>query len=363
MKITRVVAENYEVPAHREMYDAIRRFSVLNLVSARVETDDGISGLGFTYSIIPHGTREIGSLINPSIDSLIRGLDPCDHERIWYRMWRGLDWVGRGGIVVLAVAAVDIALWDLKAKIAGQPLHQLLGGARDRVPVYNTDGGWLNHTIEQLVDETKKIVAAGFRGTKIKVGKDDPMEDTERIAAVREVLGPKRNLMVDANERFTHAEAIKRARMWEEFNLFWFEEPLPAEDILGHAKVKAHTSIPIALGESLFTRQQFKDYIASDGVSILQADCCRCGGITEWLKIAHMADCYNMQVSPHFVMELHLPLVAAIPNGLFVEYIPSLDRILEQPLKLEDGCFRPSQEPGLGIKWSKDKLDRYRVKA
>ena len=168
--------------------------------------------------------------------------------------------------------------------------------------------------------------------------------------------------MVDANERFTHAEAIKRARMWEEFDLFWFEEPLPAEDILGHAKVKAHTTIPIALGESLFTRQQFKDYIASDGVSIVQPDCCRCGGITEWLKIAHMADCYNMQASPHFVMELHLPLVAAIPNGLFVEYIPSLDAVLRKPLKLEDGCFRPSQEPGLGIDWDMEKLERYRVR-
>ncbi|HTV55741.1 MAG TPA: mandelate racemase/muconate lactonizing enzyme family protein [Terriglobia bacterium] len=362
MQIKRVLAENCEVPAHREMYDAIRRFSVLNLVFARIETDEGTSGTGFTYSIIRHGAREIGSIISRSIDSLIRGLDPLDHERIWYQMWRGLDWVGRGGIVVLAVAAVDIALWDLKAKIAGQPLNKLLGGARDRVPVYNTDGGWLNHTLEQLVDETRKIVAAGFRGTKIKVGKDDPMEDTERIAAVREVLGPKRTLMVDANERFTHAEAIKRARMWEEFNLFWFEEPLPAEDILGHARVKAHTSTPIALGESLFTRQQFKDYIASDGVSIVQPDCCRCGGITEWLKVAHMADCYNMQVSPHFVMELHLPLVAAVPNGLFVEYIPSLDGVLEKPLHLEDGYFRPSHEPGLGIKWSMDKLDRYRVK-
>jgi L-alanine-DL-glutamate epimerase-like enolase superfamily enzyme len=230
------------------------------------------------------------------------------------------------------------------------------------VPVYNTDGGWLNHTLEQLVDETNRIITAGFRGTKIKVGKDDPMEDRERIAAVRQVLGPKRTLMVDANERFTHAEAIKRARMWEEFNLFWFEEPLPAEDLLGHAKVKAHTSIPIALGESLFTRQQFKDYIASDGVSIVQPDCCRCGGITEWLKIAHLADCFNMQVSPHFVMELHLPLVAAIPNGLFVEYIPSLDAILKEPLRLEDGHFCPSQELGLGVGWDKDKLENYKVK-
>ncbi|MGH9402358.1 MAG: mandelate racemase/muconate lactonizing enzyme family protein [Terriglobia bacterium] len=363
MKITKVAAETYNTPAHREMQDSIREFSVLNLVFARVETDEGISGLGFTYSIIPHGACEIQSIINTSIDSLVRGFDPRCHEQVWYQMWRRLDWVGRGGIAVLAVAAVDIALWDLKSKLAGLPLYKLLGGAQEKVPVYNTDGGWLNHPLEQLVDETKKIVAAGFRGTKIKVGKEDPSEDQERIAAVRQVLGPKRILMVDANERFTHAEAIKRARMWEEFDLSWFEEPLPAEDILGHAKVKAHTSIPIALGESLFTRQQFKDYIASDGVSIVQPDCCRCGGITEWLKIAHMADCYNMQVSPHFVMELHLPLVAAIRNGLFVEYIPSLDGVLKEPLKLEDGYFRPSEETGLGISWDMDKLQSYKVRS
>jgi L-alanine-DL-glutamate epimerase-like enolase superfamily enzyme len=363
MKITRVSGDFYEVPVHREMHDAIREFSVLNLIFARVETDEGISGLGFTYSIVPHGGMEIRSVINNSIDPLVRGLDPRDHERIWLQMWRRMDWVGRGGIAVLAIAAVDIALWDLKSKMAGQSLHKLLGAARDKVPVYNTDGGWLNHSLEQLVEETKKIVSAGFRGTKIKVGKDDPAEDRERIAAVRQILGANRTLMVDANERFTHAEAIKRARMWEELDLFWFEEPLPAEDILGHAKVKSHTSIPIALGESLFTRQQFKDYIASDGVSILQPDCCRCGGITEWLKVAHMADCYNMQISPHFVMELHLPLVAAVPNGLFVEYIPSLDAVLSKPLELEDGCFKPSQNPGLGIDWDMDKLESFKVRA
>jgi L-alanine-DL-glutamate epimerase-like enolase superfamily enzyme len=167
--------------------------------------------------------------------------------------------------------------------------------------------------------------------------------------------------MVDANERFTSAEAIKRARMWEPYNLFWFEEPLPAEDMLGHASLKAHTAIPIAVGESLFTRFQFRDYIATGGASILQPDACRCGGITEWLKIAHMADCHNMQVSPHFVMELHLPLVAAIPNGLFVEYIPSLDRVLTKPLELVDGYFAPSETPGLGIPFDWEKLHEFKV--
>ncbi len=361
MRIAKVCSGLYQIPVHREMHDAIRHFSKMDVVFAHVETDDGASGTGFTYSIIPYGSREISSVIDSSIDELIRNMDPLDHERVWEQMWRKMDWVGRGGIAVLAVAAVDIAIWDLKAKVAGLPLHKLLGGYRDRVPVYNTDGGWLNHSLEQLVEETKEIVAHGFRGTKIKVGKDDPAEDTERIAAVREVLGPHRPLMLDANERFTHAEAIKRARMWEPYDIFWFEEPLPAEDVSGHSKVKAHTSIPIALGESLFNRQQFMDYISGDGVSILQPDACRCGGITEWLKIAHMADCWNMQVSPHFVMELHLPLAAAVPNALFVEYIPSLDGVLREPLQLQDGYFEPSGEPGLGIPFDWDRLEAYRI--
>lgn len=361
MKIKKVWAELYKVPVHREMHDAIRYFSKMDVVFAHVETDDGVIGSGFTYSIIPYGTREICSLINDGLAPLMVDMDPRNHEEIWGRIWRQVDWVGRGGIAILAVAAVDIAIWDLKAKLANMPLHRLLGGARKRIPVYNTDGGWLNHTLQQLVDETKQIVDAGFRGTKIKVGKDDPAEDAERIAAVREVLGPHRTLMVDANERFTSAEAIRRARMWEPYNLFWFEEPLPAEDILGHAALKAHTNIPIAIGESLFSRFQFRDYVSTGGASILQADACRCGGITEWLKIAHMADCHNMQVSPHFVMELHLPLVAAIPNSLFVEYIPSLNPVLTKPLELVDGCFTPSEEPGLGIPFDWEKLRGFKV--
>ena len=164
MRIDKVHAELYRIPVHREMHDAIRHFSKMDVIFAYVETDDGLVGHGFSYSIIPHGAREICSVINHSFDGLIRGMDPRDHELIWSRMWRGVDWVGRGGIAVLAVAAVDIAIWDIKAKLSGMPLYRLLGGSRDRVPVYNTDGGWLNHSLDQLVAETQKIVDAGFLG-------------------------------------------------------------------------------------------------------------------------------------------------------------------------------------------------------
>jgi L-alanine-DL-glutamate epimerase-like enolase superfamily enzyme len=343
------------------MFDSIRQFSRMDVISAEIYTDEGLTGWGFTYAISERGGDAIRLCIEKDIAPLIVGENPLNTERLWETMWRRMDWVGRGGIAILGVAAVDIAAWDLKAKAAKLPLHQLLGGYRDKVPVYNTDGGWLNHTIDQLVAEAKEVVARGFKGVKIKVGKPDPAEDVERVAAVREAIGPHVNFMVDANERWTAAEAIKRGAMFEEFNLFWFEEPLPAEDIGGHAWVKAHLNIPIALGESLYNKNQFKDYIQSNGVSIVQPDAGRVGGITEWRKVAAMADAWNMQVSPHFLMELHLPLVASIPNGLFVEYIPSLDPILEKPLDLKDGHFIPSTEPGLGIPIDPDKLAKYRV--
>src|SRR5260370_30866472 len=158
MKISKVSAELYQVPVHRDMHDAIRHFNKMDVIFARVETDGGVEGLGFTYTIIPHGAREICSVIRTSINELICGMGALNDEEVWEKMWRRLDWVGRGGIAVLAVAAVDIALWDLKSKVAGVPLHRLLGGYRECVPVYNTDGGWLNHSIDKLVEETRDIV-------------------------------------------------------------------------------------------------------------------------------------------------------------------------------------------------------------
>ena len=180
----------------------------------------GVQGHGFTYSIIPYGAREVCSLVRTSIDSLIKDMNPLNHEQVWYEMWRKMDWVGRGGIAVLAIAAVDTALWDLKSKIAGIPLHRLLGAYRDKeVPVYNTGRrlaqSFLGSTRKKKPETIGSVQA--FAAPKSRWESDDPVEDVERIAAVRKVLGPNRTLMVDANERFTQAEAVRRAAMWEEF--------------------------------------------------------------------------------------------------------------------------------------------------
>ena len=266
-----------------------------------------------------------------------------------------------GAITSLALAAVDTALWDLRAQRAGQPLWQLAGGSSDRIPLYDTEGGWMQLTTAELVAGAAASRDAGWSGVKIKVGKPTVGEDVERLLAVREVIGPNMDLMVDANQAFTTAEAIRRARAFEAVDLYWFEEPLPADDVAGHAALAASTSIPIAVGESMYSLRQFREYLGARAASIVQVDVARIGGITPWLKVAHTAEAFNVAVCPHFLMELHVSLVAAVANGGYVEHIPQLRAVTNSQMTVVDGQAVPPSAPGLGIDWNDDALDRMRT--
>jgi L-alanine-DL-glutamate epimerase-like enolase superfamily enzyme len=202
---------------------------------------------------------------------------------------------------------------------------------------------------------------SGWGGMKLKVGKPTPGEDLERLRAVRQAVGDRIDIMVDANQSMTAAEAIRRARAFEEVNLYWFEEPLPADDVAGHVRLSQSTSIPIAVGESLYSVGQFRDYLERGAASIIQVDVARVGGITPWLKVAHMAEAFNVSVCPHFLMELHVSLVAAIPNGAYVEHIPQLRAITHGEMSIEGGRALAPTTPGLGIHWNTDAIDNRRV--
>jgi L-alanine-DL-glutamate epimerase-like enolase superfamily enzyme len=266
-----------------------------------------------------------------------------------------------GAITSLALAAVDTALWDLRAKSAGLPLWQLAGGFRDRVPLYDTEGGWLHLSTEELVKGALDSQNAGWSGVKLKVGKARVGEDVERLLAVRDSVGPDFDIMVDANQSFTGAEAIRRARAFERADLYWFEEPIPADDVAGHVALAAATSIPVAVGESMYSLSQFREYLGARAASIVQVDVARIGGITPWLKVAHTAEAFNVTVCPHFLMELHVSLVAAIPNGGYVEHIPQLRGVTHSEMAIIDGQAVPPSVPGLGIDWDLDALDNLRV--
>ena len=249
-------------------------------------------------------------------------------------------------------------MWDLRCKRYGLPLWKVAGGAKPRVPVYTTEGGWLHLSVASLVAQTLEAKAQGFRGAKLKVGRPHVSEDVARIRAVREAVGDAFEIMVDANQGFTVSEAIRRARAFEPFGLAWLEEPLPAEDLGGHVELAAHTAIPIAVGESIYHPAHFREYLERDACSIVQVDVARIGGITPWLKVAHLAEAFNVAVCPHFLMELHVSLTAAAPAATWVEYIPQLDDLTSSRLEIVDGCAIAPMTPGLGIEWDFAAIER-----
>jgi L-alanine-DL-glutamate epimerase-like enolase superfamily enzyme len=340
--------------------DAIQSFVRQETPIVRITCADGAQGVGYTYTIGTGGSSVVALLRDHLAPQLLRR-DASEIERLWKELFFHTHATAVGAITSLALAAIDTALWDLKCRRAGLPLWQCAGGAQQRVPVYTTEGGWLHHSARQLVDEAQSAKAQGFRGAKMKVGRPSLAEDVARLAAVREAVGDAFDIMVDANQAFSVSEARRRAHAYAPLMLAWLEEPLPAEDLGGHVELARAASMPIAVGESLYHPSHFREYLARGACSIVQVDCARIGGITPWLKVAHLAETFNVAVCPHFLMELHVSLTAAVPNGAWVEYIPQLDSITASRMTMQDGYAVPPQAPGLGIEWDFAAIERAAV--
>lgn len=354
-KIDQVEIAQIDIAPKVVRTDAIQSFVTQETVMVTVRCDDGSTGTGYTYTIGTGGSS-IVALLQDHLAPRLIGRDPQHYEAIWRDLFFHTHATAVGAITSLALAAVDTALWDRNARVAKLPLWQLAGGAQPRVPVYTTEGGWLQIPQAQLVEQTLAAQAAGFLGAKVKVGKPHVAEDIARLSAVRAAVGPGFELMVDANQSFTVSEAVRRARQYEAIDLAWFEEPMPAEHVRAHAQLLASTSVPVAVGESMYHLSQFAEYIQQGACSIVQADVARVGGITPWLKIAHLAEAHNIAMCPHFLMEIHVSLCAAVPNGRWVEYIPQLDDLTTSRLQIEAGHAVAPSTPGLGIEWDPAQL-------
>jgi L-alanine-DL-glutamate epimerase-like enolase superfamily enzyme len=340
--------------------DAIQAFVTQETPIVRIRCDDGAEGTGYTYTIGTGGSSVVALLRDHLAPKLV-GRDPDCIEAIWKELFFHTHATAVGAITSLALAAIDTALWDMKCRRAGLPLWKVAGGAQPKVPVYTTEGGWLHLPTATLVEQTLEAKALGFRGAKLKVGKPHVSEDVARLAAVREAVGDAFEIMVDANQCFTVAEAVRRARAFEPFGLAWLEEPLPAEDLGGHVELAARTGIPIAVGESIYHPAHFREYLERDACSIVQPDVARIGGITPWIKAAHLAEAFNVAVCPHFLMELHVSLTAAAPNAAWVEYIPQLDDLTMSRLAVDCGYAVAPSAPGLGIEWDFAAIDQRAV--
>jgi L-talarate/galactarate dehydratase len=314
---------------------------------AEIITEHGLEGFGFSYSKRAGGPGMFAHA-KEIADNLL-GEDPSDIGRLWTKLaWAGAS-VGRSGLAVQAIAAFDNCLWDIKAKRAGLPLAKLLGAHRDSVRCYNTSGGFLSTPIEEVLGNIDRSIEAGIGGIKIKVGQPDTRADLKRIEAVQTHLNGRAALMVDANQQWDRPTALRMGRAFESFALTWIEEPLDAYDAEGHAALALALDTPIASGEMLASAGEHVELIRLNAVDIIQPDAPRVGGVTQFLRIAALADQKGLGLAPHFAMEIHLHLAAAYPREPWVEHFDWLDPLFNERQEIRGGRMIVPKRAGLGV--------------
>ena len=362
MKIVNVSTNAYRLPPSVPWEDATNKVDGLEFIVVEITTDTGLTGTGLSYTVDIGGTV-IKSLIEDYLQHLVIGMNPLNYEEIWNKMQRQSRRLGLG-VNSMAMAAIDIAVWDLMGKYYGQPLYRLLGGARTQISTYISEINLSNEdTVEQLLERVDSYIEQGYSTVKIKIGKEDIQEDIERVTKVQERLGKGGKVLVDLNQKWSAAEALEKCHILDDLNLGWIEEPMLYHDIQGHSQLKKAIKTPIALGESMYSRFQFLEYLKADAVDFVQADVAFVGGITEWLKIAHLSSAFGKLVAPHFMMELSVHLLCGVQNAYMLENVVggSLTELglLEVPITVKNGLGIPSELPGHGIVFNKSALAKH----
>jgi L-alanine-DL-glutamate epimerase-like enolase superfamily enzyme len=350
-RIVEFDAGHYRIPLEVPLSDSTHGvMSAFELITVRVRDSDGAEGVGYTYTTGRNGAA-IHSILSKEIAEIVKGDDAERIEHLWNKVWWGLHYGGRGGPSVLAQSAFDIALWDLKAKRARLALWKLLGGNDPNVPCY-AGGIDLDLDAAALIKQTDENLAKGFRAIKMKVGRERMSEDVAKIAAMRSHLGDGFPLMVDANMKWTADEAIRRARAFQPYDLVWLEEPTIPDDVAGHARIVREGGVPIATGENFRTLWEFKQMIAAGGVGYPEPDVTNCGGVTVFMKVAHLAEAFNLPVTSHGAHDITVHLLAACANRSYLEaHGFGLDRYVAAPLVLVDGNAQAADRPGHGIEF------------
>lgn len=360
-KLERIEAGHYRIPLPEVLTDSTHgAMTHFELVTCRLRDAEGAEGVGYTYTVGRNGGAA-HDILAREIAELAMGHEADAIEALWQHLWWGLHYGGRGGPAVLAQSAIDIALWDLKARRANLPLWRLLGGYDPRVPCY-AGGIDLELDAKALIRQTEGNLARGFRAIKMKVGRPRLSEDVAKLAAMRAHLGEGFPLMVDANMRWTADVAIRAARAFAPHNPTWLEEPVVPEDVAGHARVLREGGVPIATGENLRSLWDFQALIAAGGVSYPEPDVTNCGGVTAFMKIAHLAEAHHLPLTSHGAHDVTVQLLAACPNRFYLEaHGFGLDRFIEQPLLIEEGMAVAPDRPGHGIGFDWAGLERVRA--
>jgi len=360
MKITGLQTHLVRLPGQPTLADVPDKADQYTFVTLQLRTDEGVEGVGMTFF-----GAALSATLKSAVDQLAAltvGEDPLRPEAVVEKLRGAAKNAGPGGIFTLALSAIDIALWDIKGKALGVPVWKLLGGFRDRVPTYASGALTRDLTLEQVVANGPKLVAKGFRQMKTQLalpGKTSAKQEIERVRLVRESIGPDIDLMCDINQRWSVQQAISIGRRIEDVGLYWLEDITACDDFAGLARVADALDTPVAGGEYVYGPVPFRHMMEARSVDIVMVDLMRAGGITQWMKIAGMAEAFNLPIVSHLVPEIHVHLVAAVPNGLTVEYMPRALRLYKETPKIEDGMLIVPQKPGLGLEFDPEVLKRY----
>lgn len=361
-KIDHITTKLLSIPLKRpvEGHPYLGRRAASNFVILQLQTEDGLNSFGLAHTSTIGKARALEVMIQELVP-MLTGQSALELERIYQRAYTFFTDLGHGGAALQALAAVDIALWDLKGKALSLPLHRLLGARRDRVSCYYSGGLRRQQTTEQLVAEAVDIVARGFGGMKLRLGARPIDEDVERVRAVRDAIGPKLALMVDMNWSMTPSDAIRLGRMLETFDLYWFEDPVAADDFDGLAAVSRALDMRVTFGETLDRIGDYRTCLDKDAADCYMADVQKVGGISAWLRIAALMDAWHHPLASHVEPEVQIHLVAAAPNGLTVEYNPNHEVLYTENLTLKEGFLELPTGPGLGCELNPEVLKRYSV--
>jgi L-alanine-DL-glutamate epimerase-like enolase superfamily enzyme len=353
MKIESIASRIMALPADEPLADGPTVSGTRDFVVVRITTKDGIEGIGATFFGGPL-TPALKAAVD-NLGALIVGDDPLRVEAIADKLRAAASSCGPGGIFTLALSAIDIALWDIKGKALNQPVAALLGGHRTRVPTYASGALMRHFSLDQCAKSAELLVKRGFTQMKTQLalpGETSPEREVERIRVLREVVGPNITLMCDINQRWTVDQAVSIGRRVEEYHLDWLEDVTTCDDYAGLAHVADQLATPIAGGEYVYGLAPFRHMLEARSVDIAMIDVLRAGGITQWMKIAGMAEAFNVPVVSHLLPEVHVHMIAAIPNGRVVEYMPWTMRLFADPVRPEKGMLTVPTAPGLGLSFA-----------
>lgn len=354
MKIASYETQAVRVP--REHAPFAKGGDEIDFVVLTLRTDDGIEGIGYAGFAPPVMTKALHAAVD-GLCGLTVGMDPVNTEEIGSRLFRAAGSGSPAGIVTRAISAIDVALWDIKGKAVGQPVYKLLGGYRDRVPTYASGFLWRSFDLDMLASHGKRLVNEGFTSMKFRLGAEKTIAaEVARLAAMREAVTPDTELMIDINQLWDVNRAITIGREMANYGITWLEDPTTFDDFGGLAKIADALDTPIAAGEYVYGIAPFRQLINQGSVDIVMVDLLRVGGITQWMKVAHMAEAHNLPVVTHLAPEVLVHALAAVPNGLTVEYMPwsfPLFKAVPQPV---NGFLDLPQTPGLGLEFDEDIL-------